>query len=94
MWRFGELRRRAIEEWVKLERNPAEIIMLGRDYRVESCLVSGDKELVECDSGLTMKEKERLGSLHQRPSRSTRPARELSGQERPPATMVSMAVVT
>jgi hypothetical protein len=63
LWRFGELRREAIEELTKLlVDSPAEQVALGREYRVEDLMVEGYKELIQRDSGLTQKEKEKLGA--------------------------------
>lgn len=61
MWRFGKLRREAIEELTKLEHNPVKKILLGREYRVERWLIEGYKELVEREAALTETEKTDLG---------------------------------
>lgn len=62
LWRFGELRREAIEELTKLECSPVDKITLGREYCVEAWLVSGYKELIERETSLTQKEKSKLGA--------------------------------
>ncbi|KZP21000.1 hypothetical protein FIBSPDRAFT_1021607 [Athelia psychrophila] len=61
LWRFGELRIEAIEELTKQEQDPLEKIVLGREYRVEAWLLTGYKELIQRDSGLTQSEKKKLG---------------------------------
>ncbi|KZP27538.1 hypothetical protein FIBSPDRAFT_853399 [Athelia psychrophila] len=62
LWRFGELRCEAIEALTKLVVSPTEKIALGREWRVKDWLNEGYKELIQRESGLTQKEKEKLGA--------------------------------
>lgn len=63
LWKFGKLRREAIEELTKLlVGSPAEQVALGREYRVEDWMVKGYTELIQREPALTQKEKEKLGA--------------------------------
>lgn len=63
LWKFGKLRREAIDELTKLLANsPAEQVALGRKYRVEDWTVKGFTELIKRESALTQKEREKLGT--------------------------------
>lgn len=60
MWRFGELRKKAIGELTKLAIDSVDKVILARDYKVEKWLVDGYTELVRRDPGLSSKEWKRL----------------------------------
>jgi len=61
MWGFGELREEALEELGRVEMEPTDKIILGRNYKVENFLVDGYMELVARDDMLTSEEKIKLG---------------------------------
>jgi hypothetical protein len=61
MWTFGELRQGAITQLGRLNINPVDKVMLARDYRVESLLKQGYKELVKRKEGPSLEEAKVLG---------------------------------
>jgi hypothetical protein len=62
MWTFGELRQLAIQRLGRLSNiNPVEKVILARNYKVESLLVQGYKELIKRKEGPSVEEAKVLG---------------------------------
>jgi hypothetical protein len=61
MWGFSEIRERAIQEMSKTRKQPADGILLGKEYRVVQWLLNGVAELVIRDVMISEEEAEKLG---------------------------------
>jgi hypothetical protein len=61
LWRFKELRTKALNRLSQIQIDPVDKVILARDYGVEGWLVEGYTELVKRDEGLSSEARRRLG---------------------------------